>query len=104
MEKEDIIELFPPEYKKQGAELLDNIEFVSNYIKKLKTMELIEVHPTKPQKQRQTAAGKALHDYLQTYQNLLNTLMKLLKGNGEESGEADSAFDSIDELRAMFGL
>lgn len=104
MEKEKILELLPPEVQKQGEELLDNIEFVSEYINKLKKMELIEIHPKNPAKQRQTAAGKALHDYLQTYQNLLNTFLKLLRGNGDGSGEAASTLDIIDELRNKLGL
>lgn len=104
MEKEKIIELLPPEFQDQGEKLLNNIEFVSRYIEELKTMPLIEVHPKNPMKQRQTAAGKALHDYLQTYQNLLNTLVKILRANGDESGETASTLDLIDELRGKYGL
>ena len=104
MEREKLLELFPPETKDHAEELLDNIEFVSNYIKKLKTMELIEVHPKNPMKQRQTAAGKALHDYLQTYQNLLNTFLKLLNANRESAGDGVSPLMLVEELRNKYGL
>ena len=103
MDKEKIIELFPDELKYHGSEILDNIEFVAGHIRKLRTMELIEIHPTNPAKQRITPAGKQLHDYLQTLQNLINTLMRLLNIN-DDGGETVSTLNLIDELREKYGL
>lgn len=104
MDKKKIIDCLPPELQDYGAMLVDEIEFTHKHLQRLKKVDLILINKKDPTLQKVTPAGKQYHDYLQTLQNLISTLLKLLRNNEDENGETASTLQLIEEMRDnLFG-
>lgn len=105
MDKKKIIDCLPPELQEYGSLIVDEIEFTHKHLQRLKKVDLILINKKDPTRQMITPAGKQYHDYLQSLQNLINTLVKLLRSNEEGSGEAADALQLIEEMRdKMYGM
>lgn len=102
MDKKKIIDCLPPELQAYGEMLVDEIEFTHKHLQRLKKVDLILINKKDPTLQKVTPAGKQYHDYLQTLQNLISTLLKLLRSNEDESGETASTLQLIEEIREMY--
>ena len=101
MTKDDYLEKIPEELKEYGESVLDSLTFLKKHLNELQKLPFIEVHPTRPEKQRQTVAAKQYHDYLQSYNNMLVVFMKLMNFqniNGAESSALEEGLNKIVEL------
>jgi hypothetical protein len=68
--------------------MIEEIVFLEAQLKYLKEQPLIKVHPEYPELQKITKAGKLYREYLQTYVNAVDKLVKYCGDNGE--GEKQS--------------
>ncbi len=69
------------------SNLIDEVVFLEGQMTELKKHPLIKYHPTNPDLQKITAAGKQYREFLQTYTNIID---KLCKYCGTEEGAEDS--------------
>lgn len=67
--------------------LIDEAVFLEGQMTMLKKYPFIKFHPTNPELQKITAAGKQYREYLQTYTNIIDKLARAL---GNENAEDDS--------------
>ena len=63
--------------------LIDEMIFIEEQLDILKKQPHIKVHPTHPELQKQTAAGKMYKEYMQQYTNVTKELLSVL--NREET-------------------
>lgn len=87
--KEEIIKAF--DNTDEGTrsliiKLVDDMLFIEKQLEDLRKLPLIKVHPSNPEMQKQTTAGKMYKDFLQQYNNIVRTLCSLLH-KGENGGE-----------------
>lgn len=65
--------------------LIDDVVFIESQLEKLKKLPFIKVHPTNPELQKPTAAGKQYKELLQQYNNCIKILIGTVsKGEIEE--------------------
>lgn len=57
--------------------LIDEAVFLEDQMKKLKEYPFIKFHPTNPNLQKVTAAGKQYREFLQTYTNIIDKLCRI---------------------------
>ena len=76
--KEEIIALVPEESVDLVSDVIDEIVFLENKLKKLKTLPFIEVNPRNPMKQRNTPAAKLYKEFLQQYINCLKVVENVI--------------------------
>lgn len=69
------------------AKLIDEAVFLEGQMQELKKYPLIKFHPTNPDLQKITAAGKQYREFLQTYTNIIDKLARI---HGKEETESDS--------------
>ena len=67
--------------------LIDEAVFLETQLVKLKEYPFIKIHPTNPNLQKITAAGKQYREYLQTYTNIIDKLCRIY---GKDEGEEES--------------
>lgn len=67
--------------------LIDEAVFLEEQMKELKKYPFIKFHPTNPNLQKITAAGKQYREFLQTYTNIVDKLCRIY---GKEEIEEDS--------------
>lgn len=68
-------------------QMIDEVVFLEEQLKKLRKLPMIEVHHSNPAKQRVTPAGKQYKETLQSYINAVKVLQKVLYAEGE-TGES----------------
>lgn len=59
--------------------MVDEMVFLEGQLDFLRTKPLIKFHPTNPELQKPTAAGKLYKEYLQQYNNIVKTLSSVLR-------------------------
>lgn len=64
--------------------LIDEAVFLEQQMTELKKYPFIKFHPTNPELQKVTAAGKQYREYLQTYTNIIRALERMLNGTEAE--------------------
>ena len=65
--------------------LIDEAVFLEKQMTELKKYPFIKFHPTNPNLQKVTAAGKQYREFLQTYTNIIDKLCRMYgKTDGEE--------------------
>ncbi len=67
--------------------LIDEAVFLETQLQELKKYPHIKFHPTNPNLQKVTAAGKQYREYLQTYTNIMDKLCRIY---GNEEAEEES--------------
>lgn len=77
--------------------MIENVVFLEGQLKFLKDQPLIKIHPENPALQKITKAGKLYREYLQTY---VNALDKLVKYSGEK-GEGEKTSPLRDFLKGL---
>ena len=79
--------------------LIDEAVFLETQMQGLKKYPLFKVHPTNPDLQKITAAGKQYREYLQTYTNIIDKLCRIY--SSEETGGDDSPLrEYFNKIRA----
>ncbi len=73
---------------------IEDMLFLEDQLEALRKVPHIKYHPTNPELQKRTEAGKLYKEYLQQYNNIVKTLCSIL--NKSEDGNEDSP------LRAYF--
>ncbi len=68
--------------------LIDEAVFLETQMQELKKYPHIKIHPTNPDLQKVTAAGKQYREYVQTYTNIIDKLCRIY--SREETGNDDS--------------
>ena len=68
--------------------LIGEAVFLEEQMTELKKYPFIKFHPTNPNLQKVTAAGKQYREFLQTYTNIIDKLARIL--GKEEDGETAS--------------
>ena len=76
--KEELIALVPEESVDLVNDVIDEIVFLENKLKKLKTLPFIEVNTRNPMKQRNTPAAKLYKEFLQQYINCLKVVENVI--------------------------
>lgn len=69
--KNKLMALFSESSKTIMSQMIDEIIFLEDHLKKLKNMPFISVNPNNPIKQRNTPAGKMYKEFLQQYINCI---------------------------------
>lgn len=69
------------------SNLIDEATFLEEQLKELKKHPFIKFHPTNPNLQKVTAAGKQYREFLQTYTNIIDKLTRIY---GSEATEEES--------------
>lgn len=69
------------------APLINEAVFLEGQMSELKKYPFIKFHPTNPNLQKVTAAGKQYREFLQTYTNVIDKLARMY---GREDGEEES--------------
>lgn len=67
--------------------LIDEAVFLEEQMTALKKYPFIKFHPTNPELQKVTAAGKQYREFLQTYTNIIDKLARI---HGREETEEES--------------
>lgn len=87
--KDEILKLFKDvEHKELLLKSIDDLLFLEDQLEELRTKPHIKYHPTKPELQKRTEAGKLYKEYLQQYNNLVKTLCSVLYKNENEGNES----------------
>lgn len=74
------------------APLIEEAVFLEEQMAELKKYPFIKFHPSNPNLQKVTAAGKQYREFLQTYTNIIDKLCRIY---GKEDGEEDSPLRSF---------
>lgn len=93
--KEQLLSLFKDmdEGKKILVEqLIEEAVFLEVQMQELKKYPLIRIHPTNPDLQKVTAAGKQYREFLQTYTNIIRALERTYAGEETEAESPLRAF------------
>lgn len=67
--------------------LINEAVFLEGQLTELKKYPFIKFHPTNPNLQKVTAAGKQYREFLQTYTNIIDKLCKI---HGKDEAETES--------------
>lgn len=83
----EIFEKLPEDKRTIIEPLLDDVLFIENKLRELRRLPMIRVHPTNPERQETTPAGKMYKEFMQSYLNALKVLQRTLylAGENEES-------------------
>jgi hypothetical protein len=68
------------------SKLIDEAVFIEGQMEELKKYPFIKFHPTNPNLQKITAAGKQYREFLQTYTNIIDKLCRLYSSEEKEEG------------------
>lgn len=68
--------------------LIDDVVFLESQLTELKKLPFIKVHPTMPDLQKETIAGKQYKALLQQYNNCIKILLTAVSKNGEDGDES----------------
>ena len=93
--REELLDIFKnvDESKKTVVlPLIDDVVFIEEQLEALKKLPFIKVHPTNPELQKHTAAGKQYKELLQQYNNCIKILIGVLNKGGD--GEQESPLRS----------
>lgn len=81
------------------TKLIDEAVFLEGQMEKLKEYPFIKIHPTNPDLQKITAAGKQYREFLQTYTNIIDKLARI---HGKEEAEESSPLrDYFNKIKAV---
>lgn len=84
-ELRDIFKSLDEKKQKIVSPLIDEAVFLEKQMTELKKYPFIKFHPTNPNLQKVTAAGKQYREFLQTYTNIIDKLCRMYgKVDGEE--------------------
>ena len=90
--REEILKIVPEESVSLVIEVIDEIVFIENKLKKLKKLPFIEFNVNNPMKQRNTPAAKLYKEFLQQYINCIkaveNVIYRDKKLEGDELEES----------------
>lgn len=95
--KEELIEIFEKvdKSKKNLVEpILDEVVFLEQKLKELRTLPFIRINPNNPEQQKITAAGKQYKELSQSYLNAIKVLSSVLN---RDVTEDDDEFDKFME-------
>lgn len=79
--KEELMKVFESVDKNKKAiiaPLIDEVIFLEAQLTELKKYPFVKVHPTDPQLQKPTTAGKMYKEFFQQYNNAIKTLCSVL--------------------------
>lgn len=83
--------------RKIVSNLIDEAVFLEKQMTELKKYPFIKFHPTNPNLQKVTAAGKQYREYLQTYTNIIDKLCRIYgKADGEEESPLRSFLKGLE--------
>lgn len=83
--KEELVKLFESvDSKDLIIRSIDEMLFLENQLEALRQVPHIKFHPTNPELQKRTEAGKLYKEYLQQYNNIVKTLCSILNKNDVE--------------------
>lgn len=83
--KEELVKLFENvDSKDLIIRSIDEMLFLENQLEQLRQVPHIKFHPTNPELQKRTEAGKLYKEYLQQYNNIVKTLCSILHKNDVE--------------------
>lgn len=77
-ELDNIFKDIDPNEKALVSKLLDDVVFLEEQMKYLKTLPFIRVHPKDPSRQETTKAAKQYKEFSQSYMNAIRILCSLL--------------------------
>lgn len=82
-----IFESLDENKRKIVSSLIEEAVFLEEQLRHLKQYPFIKFHPTNPNLQKVTAAGKQYREFLQTYTNIIDKLCRMYgkEDVGEES-------------------
>lgn len=84
-ELRDIFKSLDESKQKIVSPLIDEAVFLEKQMTELKKYPFIKFHPTNPNLQKVTAAGKQYREFLQTYTNIIDKLCRMYgKADGDE--------------------
>lgn len=86
-ELQGIFNEIDPKQRAVVMPLLPQIAFMEQRLTELRGMPHIRIHPTNPERQQVTAAGKQYREIMQTYTNAIKTLLTVLQRNGTDDGD-----------------
>lgn len=76
--------------------LLEDVAYMENEMRTLRTLPQIRVHPKDATRQEITAAGKRYREIMQTYVNAIKTLLTVLQRNGAD--DSDELLNALKEF------
>ena len=76
--------------------LIDEAVFLEGQLTSLKYFPFIKIHPSNPNLQKITAAGKQYREFLQTYTNIVDKLCRIY--SNEEAEETSPLREFLDGL------
>ena len=81
------------------SNLIDEAVFLEERLAELKKYPHIKFHPTNPNLQKITAAGKQYREFLQTYTNIVDKLCRIYgKDESEEASPLRAFLDKVNNL------
>lgn len=84
--KDEILKLFEKvDCKELIIKSVDDMLFLENQLDQLRNVPHIKYHPTNPELQKRTEAGKLYKEYLQQYNNIVKTLCSILNKTDVEN-------------------
>lgn len=86
-ELRDIFKSLDENKQKIVSPLIEEAVFLEEQMTELKKYPFIKFHPTNPNLQKVTAAGKQYREFLQTYTNIIDKLCRMY---GKDEGEEES--------------
>lgn len=72
--------------------LIEEAVFLEGHLTELRKYPHIKIHPTNPELQKVTPAGKQYREYLQTYTNIIDKLCKYISNEETEEESPLRAF------------
>ena len=84
----------------EAKQLVDEIIFLEDQLKKLKRLPFLRVNPKNPEQQKATPAAKQYKELLQQYNNSLKLLLKI---TGDLGGEPEEESPLRQWLRERMG-
>lgn len=83
--KDELLKLFEEvENKSLIVPLIDDFIYMEAQLAELRKLPLIKVHPTNPEIQKQTEAGKLYKNLFQQYNNTIRTLASFIRRDESE--------------------
>ena len=81
------------------SNLIDEAIYLESQLIELKQYKFIKIHPTNPNLQKITAAGKQYREFLQTYTNIIDKLCRIY--SNEEVEESSPLRDFQKQATAL---
>lgn len=90
--REELMDLIPEDFKDLVTDIVDEVVFLEGKLVELKRLPFIQVHPSDPDVQRNTPAGKQYKEFLQQYINCIKVIEGVIyrdkRLEGEEAEES----------------